>query len=454
MSSFQALLAEKAKEKAKKEAIIAEKRKVEEERLNQEKAAKIKKQKEDEEEAKRLRILSRKKDLELAEKSKKAAEEKAYLEKKREEDRKRVIKEKILGKDKPSDYSPMAKIKQASHPSLARPTPSSSSSAPTPGTPGYASHRSHASSSSSHAAPVVLTRQERKALADAREFGLTPGAKAASTRTRGGWREGGPGKMSLEEEGISRLAKLTAERAGLVDVPPAARGNGNIKGKGREVDSTRRTVSAPVNGKNRNGDKTSDRAGSSKIGGDSGEGSSRRPEPGPRVLTPRKPREMDRAGSPSSSRPTPRLASDPRSSRPTPRKRPRSPSPDTESSLDSDDLDRNERSKRRATGKGRDRDRDSGRGSSGRANGGGGGGILASLGFDAYQSFSRSGKDREQYMRNTTFSDEDSDDMEANAATIAKEEARAARLAREQDRLEEEMERKRKEEKMKRRAGK
>lgn len=59
-----------------------------------------------------------------------------------------------------------------------------------------------------------------------------------------------------------------------------------------------------------------------------------------------------------------------------------------------------------------------------------------------------------RYMRNTTFSDEDSDDMEANAATIAKEEARAARLAREQDRLEEEMERKRKEEKMKRRAGK
>lgn len=62
--------------------------------------------------------------------------------------------------------------------------------------------------------------------------------------------------------------------------------------------------------------------------------------------------------------------------------------------------------------------------------------------------------DNTRYMRNTTFSDEDSDDMEANAATIAKEEARAARLAREQDRLEEEMERKRKEEKMKRRAGK
>jgi hypothetical protein len=49
--------------------------------------------------------LARKKDLELAEKSKKAAEEKAYLEKKREEDRKRVIKEKILGKDKPVSRS-------------------------------------------------------------------------------------------------------------------------------------------------------------------------------------------------------------------------------------------------------------------------------------------------------------------------------------------------------------
>lgn len=56
-------------------------------------------------------------------------------------------------------------------------------------------------------------------------------------------------------------------------------------------------------------------------------------------------------------------------------------------------------------------------------------------------------------MRNPTYSDEDSD-MEANAATIRKEEARAARLAREQDRIEEELERKRKEEKMRRKAGK
>jgi hypothetical protein len=337
----------------------------------------------------------------------------------------------------------MAKIKQASHPSLARPATSSSSSAPTPGTPGYASHRSHASTSSNAAPPVVLTRQERKALADAREFGLTPGAKAASAMTRGGWREGGPGKMSLEEEGVSRLAKLAAERAGFVAVPLplGGRTNGNnAKGKEREVDPPRR----PVNGKN--GGKSSDRPGSSKTGG-SGESSSRRSEPDQRALIPRNPRELDRAGS-SSLRPTPRSASNPKSSsstsRPNPRKRPRSPSPGTESSLDSDDLDRNERGKRRASGKGRDRD--DRRGSSGREGGaGGGGGILASPFL----------LDEIRYMRNTTFSDEDSDlDMEANAATIAKEEARAARLAREQDRQEEEMERKRKEEKMKRRAGK
>jgi len=292
--------------------------------------------------------------------------------------------------DEQSHYSPMTKIKQAaSHPSLARPASASSSTAPTPGTPGYASHRSHASSSSNAPPPVVLTRQERKALAEAREFGLTPGAKAASTMTRGGWREGGKGKMTLEEEGISKLAKLAAERAGLVPVPPGARANG--KGKERESDSNRRTVG--IIGKN--GDKPLDRSGSTSAG-KSGEGSSRRNLP----LEPRKPRQMDRASSlpsrtPSKSSVDPRSVSS-SSSRPTPRKRPRSPSPDSESSLDSDDLDRNERNRRRVTGKGRDRDE--GRGSSSRGGAGAGGGILASLGFDPYQSFSRSGKDRAEYV--------------------------------------------------------
>ena len=58
------------------------------------------KQKQDEEEAKRLRLLSRKKELEANDRAKKAAEEKAYLEQKREEERKRVIKDKILGPQK------------------------------------------------------------------------------------------------------------------------------------------------------------------------------------------------------------------------------------------------------------------------------------------------------------------------------------------------------------------
>ena len=58
------------------------------------------KQKQDEEDAKRLRLLSRKKELEANDRAKKAAEEKAYLEQKREEERKRVIKDKILGPQK------------------------------------------------------------------------------------------------------------------------------------------------------------------------------------------------------------------------------------------------------------------------------------------------------------------------------------------------------------------
>lgn len=288
----------------------------------------------------------------------------------------------------------MAKIKQASHPSLARPASSSSAPAPAPGTPGYATHRSHASSSNAPP-PVVLTRQERKALQDAREFGLTPGAKAASTLSRGGWRGDGQGKMSLEEEGISKLAKLAAERAGVVPVIPGARPPSG-KGKEREVDSPRRQVNGSGsangngNGSLKKGDKASNLAGSSK-----GEGSSRKPLP----LEPRKPREMDRISSSSSRIPSKASSS----SRPTPRKRTRSPSPDSESSLDSDDLDRNERNKRRvvSSGKGRDRDRDRderrGGGSSRGGSRGGGGGILASLGFDPYQSFSRSGKDREEY---------------------------------------------------------
>lgn len=55
-------------------------------------------------------------------------------------------------------------------------------------------------------------------------------------------------------------------------------------------------------------------------------------------------------------------------------------------------------------------------------------------------------------MRRTAYSDDESD-MEANAETIRKEEARAARLAREADRQEEELEKRRKQEKLKRKMG-
>lgn len=48
-----------------------------------------------------MRLFSRKKELEAAEKAKKAAEEKTFLEQKREEERRRAVKDKILKPEKP-----------------------------------------------------------------------------------------------------------------------------------------------------------------------------------------------------------------------------------------------------------------------------------------------------------------------------------------------------------------
>jgi len=59
------------------------------------------------------------------------------------------------------------------------------------------------------------------------------------------------------------------------------------------------------------------------------------------------------------------------------------------------------------------------------------------------------------YLQQRVHSDEDSDlDMEADAATIRREEAKAARLAREADRREELLEKQRREEKLRRKLGK
>ncbi|KAJ9117517.1 hypothetical protein QFC22_004367 [Naganishia vaughanmartiniae] len=76
-----------------------------------------------------------------------------------------------------------------------------------------------------------------------------------------------------------------------------------------------------------------------------------------------------------------------------------------------------------------------------------GGSVLAAAGLDIYKMFGR--KDREFYLSRDRASDSE-DDMEADAATIRKEEARAARQAREDDRREEEAERKRAAEKKRR----
>ncbi|GHJ85097.1 hypothetical protein NliqN6_1499 [Naganishia liquefaciens] len=76
-----------------------------------------------------------------------------------------------------------------------------------------------------------------------------------------------------------------------------------------------------------------------------------------------------------------------------------------------------------------------------------GGSVLAAAGLDIYKMFGR--KDREFYLSRDRHSDSE-DDMEADAATIRKEEARAARQAREDDRREEAEERRRAEEKRRR----
>lgn len=108
---------------------------------------------------------------------------------------------------------------------------------------------------------------------------------------------------------------------------------------------------------------------------------------------------------------------------------------------DSDDLDRDDdlhRSKKRVRPLKKSREE--------RGYGGGGGGsILAQHGLDIHQLFGRKGG-REKYI-----DDSSSSDMEASPAAIAREEARAARLAREADRLEEEKEKRRAEEKRRRR---
>jgi hypothetical protein len=58
------------------------------------------KQKADEEEAKRMRLLSRKREIEAAEQAKRDAEARVHLEKRIEENRKDAIKKKVLGTDK------------------------------------------------------------------------------------------------------------------------------------------------------------------------------------------------------------------------------------------------------------------------------------------------------------------------------------------------------------------
>ena len=277
----------------------------------------------------------------------------------------------------------MAKIKSTTHPSLQRESE-----------PGVNANRAPQSSghrSVSAALPTnVLTRKERKALADAREFGVAPSSKLAAQASRGGWKAG-TSKVSLEEEGISQLARIAAERAGVGSRKSSAastssssmsavRGQGT-KGKGRESDPPTRTV-------NRNGERSVSTLSSRNGREDEG---SRRGDVGRAKSSVNGRGRDDERDHPraSSSRLVSRSSAV--SSISNGKKRTRSPSPDSDDSLDSDDLDRGP--KRRSKGGFREISRsasDSGRRPVG------GGGILASLGFDAYGNFSRSGKDRDQ----------------------------------------------------------
>ncbi|KAJ9118804.1 hypothetical protein QFC24_006003 [Naganishia onofrii] len=143
-------------------------------------------------------------------------------------------------------------------------------------------------------------------------------------------------------------------------------------------------------------------------------------------------------------------------SKSTPTKRRRQPSHSSDESdedrvdqdFDSDDLDdvdiRRKKKKAKSNGIGRTREVSPPPRQKKRPMGGS---VLAAAGLDIYKMFGR--KDREFYLSRDRASDSE-DDMEADAATIRKEEARAARQAREDDRREEEAERKRAAEKKRR----
>lgn len=272
----------------------------------------------------------------------------------------------------------MAKIKSTTHPSLQKESE-----------PGVNSNRAPQSSghrSVSAALPTnVLTRKERKALADAREFGVAPSSKLAAQASRGGWKAG-TSKVTLEEEGISQLARIAAERAGVGSRKSSAASTSSssmsaIKGKGRESDPPPRTV-------NRNGERSASTVSSRSGRGDE---NARRGDMGRT-----KPSVNGRGGGDERDHPrasSSRLVSKSSavSSSSNGKKRTRSPSPESDESLDSDDLDRGP--KRRSKGGSRETSRSA---SDGGKRSSSGGGILAALGFDAYGNFSRSGKDRDQ----------------------------------------------------------
>lgn len=380
MSSFQALLDRKKQEQKAKDLAVAEKRKQEEEEKRLERDAKLKKQQAAEEESKRLRLLHRKQEIEAAELAKKEAEQKAERARQTEEKRKASLKDKLMGKGAKAT-TPLDKIRQE--------TSANPSGPPRKSSP-HVSQQVNGSSAPKPmltAPPTMLSREERRKLADAREFGVAPKKKSPFDR---------PGKKSQQEDQMSKLARITAEKAGLTAVnttKPAPLKSGQAGPSKTEVpgghsrslsDSTRKSSNALSA---RNVSTASSRTSASSST------SKRTHSPPPATHRPH--------------RTTVSHAND-RDSRPSQRKkRSHHTAAAAESDLDSDDLDdldTKARSRVSTSSNKRPRHQDHGhtrrseRDAPPPRRSEGGGGILASLGFDPYQSFSRSGKARSEYV--------------------------------------------------------
>jgi hypothetical protein len=269
---------------------------------------------------------------------------------------KRQRREKALGiNGTMKDNTAMGKIRaQQSHPSLGRQKESPAASSSSRGGGSGTSNVSAYAPTPSNA----MSRAERRALADAREFGTAPPKSTPFAPNR---------KKTVEEESFSKLSRISARMAGR-DSPSSSRPIDRSRGRERDglndIAYARHreppsiNVSSLINRMGMDGSKRPDKG---RTGASSSSSSSR-----------------DKVTSQSSKNGNGQ------------KRRRRSPSDSEE--LDSDHLDDDDdiRPSKRPVPKRRSSDRDDRPPAKGK-----GGGILATLGFDPYASFSRSGKGRD-----------------------------------------------------------